>query len=263
MGILNLSPESPVSHSVVEPKSVLERAEQMLEQGADIIEVGGNSSSSKAGEITVEEEISRVVPYVKILSDSGFKVSVDTWRTKIAEAAIEAGAWMINDINWGRDEGMLETVSQENVRYCAMYLRGTPKGHYMVDQTFTNPIEEIKFHLYKTASRLHDMGKPIEHIFIDPGFGFGKTPETNMELLRKLHELDRYPLLISASRKKFLTYFFKTSQHDQSNPDLYEATIVFNTLAMLASPAIVRVHDVRAISIARDIMIHYMESEDN
>ncbi len=264
MGILNLSPESPVSKSIVKPENVLERAEQMVEQGAEIIEIGGNSSSSKARWISVEEELSRVIPFVKILTDSGFRVSVDTWRSNIAKAAIENGAWMINDINWGRDPGMLDIVAKKDIRYCMMYLRGEPKRHYLVDQSFTdNPIAEIKHYLYQTAARLQRLGKPADHIFIDPGFGFGKTPQTNMEILRNLHRLKKYPLLISASRKKFLTYYFKTDHHDQSNPLLYEATIVFNTLALLTQPAIVRVHDIKAISIAKDIVTHYLESEDN
>ncbi len=263
MGILNLSPDSPVKHSVVKPEAILERAEKMIDEGAEIIEIGGNSSSSRARSISAEEELHLVIPYVKILADMGFKISVDTWRSNVAEAAIDAGAWMINDINWGREKGMLEAVSQSNVRYCMMYLRGEPKKHYLVDQSFTNPIEEIKQHLYKVADRLHALGKPNDRIFIDPGFGFGKSPQTNMEILQKLHQLNRYPLLISASRKKFLSYYFKTDYHDQSNPELYEATIVFNTLAMLKNPAILRVHDVRAISIARDIMFHYLETEDN
>lgn len=258
MGIINLSPESPVKHSIINEQEIIQKAEEMLQDGAEIVEIGGNSSSSKAQDISEKEEEKRVIPVLRLLVETGFKVSVDTWRARIARLAIKHGAWMINDINWGRDEEMLKTVAKSDVKYCIMHMRGKPKKHYQVDQSFKNPIDEIKSDLEKVATRLHKLGKNKSDIYLDPGFGFGKSAKTNMQILKGLTHFKEHPIMISASRKAFLTYLFKTEDHSQDNPDLYEATIAFNTLAMLAEPDIIRVHDVRAIAIAKDIVSNFL-----
>lgn len=264
MGILNLSPESPVKGSVVSADQAHSRAEQLLDDGADIIDVGGNSSSSRAREILVDEEITRVIPIVRRLSSAGMRVSVDTWNWKVADAAIDAGAWMINDIDGGRDPRLVSTVVEGEVRYCIMHMRGRPKGHYEVNQTYTDVVSEVVGKLKIRAEGLERQGLKPDMIYLDPGFGFGRDGQTNLELLKGLERLKgKYRLLVSASRKAFLTDLYKASRHDQYDDNLYEATIVFNTLLMLNQPDIVRVHDVRAISVTRDIVSSFLEASES
>ena len=243
MGILNVTPDSFFDGGKhTNDADLLRHAESMLSQGATFIDVGAYSSKPSAAQVSESEELSRIVPVVDLLMKNFPEalLSVDTFRSRVAQDCIEHGAAIINDISAGYlDDQMLEVVAMFQVPYIMMHMRGTPQTM----QTFTNYddiIREMMFYFSERVQQARALG--INDIIADPGFGFAKTLEQNYQVLQKLElfaHLD-VPLLVGFSRKSMIYKLLKSSPEKALN-----GTSVLNTIALQKGANILRVHDVR------------------
>jgi len=244
MGILNLTPDSFYGKSRISSiDAALERVETCLEEGAMFVDLGAYSSRPGADEVSMEEELNRIVPVITAISKRfpEARLSVDTFRAKVARESIEAGAHMINDISGGTlDEQMLETVAGLNVPYILMHMKGDPQT-MQKDPVYQNIALEVVDYFAKKVNILKEMG--VKDIILDPGFGFAKTIEHNYELLNHLEDLDLFglPVLVGFSRKSMIYKFLGTTTENALN-----GTTVLNTLALQKGASILRVHDVKA-----------------
>lgn len=241
MGILNVTPDSFYDGGrYVGEKSALARAALMLEQGASIIDVGGESTRPGAEPVTEKEEAARVLPVIRgIMKDHPRAVlSVDTTRAAVAARAIDAGAAIVNDVSAGCfDPDMLKTVSSGGAAFVAMHMRGTPRTMQR-DTDYHDLTGEIYEYFIERLDAARKAEIPREMIALDPGIGFGKSREANYELISRLGEFLplRCPLLVGPSRKSFLG--------GGSGTDRLEGTLAALTVAVLAGASILRVHDI-------------------
>ncbi|MFB9861637.1 dihydropteroate synthase [Rufibacter immobilis] len=244
MGILNITPDSFYAHSRLQGiDAVLQQAEKMLTEGATFLDIGGYSTRPGAPEVTEQEELDRVVPTIKALAREFPEalLSVDTFRAKVAQAAVQQGAHLINDVSGGTlDERMFDTVAQLGVPYILMHMRGTPQNMATLTTYENGLLEEIISFLAQRVAQLRTAG--VKDIIIDPGFGFAKNIDQNFELLRRLRELEllELPLLIGLSRKSMTYKALRVGPEEALT-----GTIVANTLALLHGADILRVHDVK------------------
>ena len=245
MAILNLSPDSPVAGSVVDPSKALARARALVAEGAAIIDVGAHSTSSRAAPITPQEEIERVCPVIEALVADGIPVTVDSWTAEVARAAAAAGVDGLNDVTGFVDPEMAEVAAEYGATPIVMHMRGSPQRHYDADQRYDDIVAEVRDFLLDRASALEAAGAPRP--WLDPGFEFGKSLEDNLRLFGGLPDLvaTGYPILISASRKGFLAEALGYEKR-QDAPGQFEATLAFNVLAASHGVHVVRVHDVAA-----------------
>jgi len=243
MGILNLTPDSfyeASRHSNID--SAIAQAHLFIQEGASIIDIGAQSTRPGAHMEGAEIEIQRLIPYIEAIHQAYPKqlISVDTFYASVAEAALKAGAHIINDISCGGfDENILKVVAKNNAGYIGMYLTGGMDSMHKVE-----PREDIIATLisYFEAKKKLLSKYGIEHWVIDPGFGFGKTVEENFTIVKKMNELKKggLPILLGASRKSSL---YKTLGIESK--DALNATTIVNTVGLLKGAAIVRVHDVK------------------
>ena len=243
MGILNVTPDSFYDGGKYKDElEILNQVETMLNDGATIIDVGGYSSRPGAKEIKINEEIGRVVPVVELILNKFPEtlISIDTFRSKVAQKSIVAGASIVNDISAGYlDSDMLSTVGKLGVPYIMMHMRGNPKT--MQNQTqYEDLVKEINSYFAERISKAHE--HKIIDIIIDPGFGFAKTLEQNFELLNKfeLLQIVGKPILAGVSRKSMI---YKTL--DTSSEKALNGTTALNMLALQKGAKILRVHDVK------------------
>ncbi|WP_199688415.1 dihydropteroate synthase [Pontibacter oryzae] len=243
MGILNLTPDSFYPGSrLSSAEEAVAKAGKMLSDGADILDIGGYSSRPGAADISAQEEQERILPAIQAILQKYPEaiLSVDTFRADVAEAAVNAGAAIINDISGGLlDEAMFETLARLQVPYILMHMRGTPQtmsGLAKYEDVTVEVLDELRVQVAK----LQQLG--VKDIILDPGFGFAKTVEHNFELLRHLDDLRilDLPLLVGLSRKSMV---YKTLGIEQA--DALTGTIVVNTLALTKGADILRVHDVK------------------
>jgi dihydropteroate synthase len=242
MGILNTTPDSFYTGSrVPDELALLRKAEKMVQEGAWMLDVGGYSSRPGATDISEQEELSRILPAISALRRNFPEVfiSIDTYRSEIARAAIEHGADVVNDISGGLlDKNMVKVVAKIKVPYIAMHMRGTPQT--MTSQTtYQHVTKDVCLELAQISYKLRDAG--IHDYAIDPGFGFAKTTEQNFKLLNDLpyFQLFGKPILAGLSRKSMI---WKTLQLSAANA--LGGTIALNTLAVVKKASILRVHDV-------------------
>ena len=245
MAILNVSCDSPIAASVVDPSAALSRARELRDEGAAIIDVGAHSTSAAAAEIDAREEIDRVTPVIEALSSEGVPVSVDTWTPAVARAAAAAGVHLLNDVTGFRDPEMVAVAAEFGLPGVVMHMRGRPHGHYNVDQSYEDIGVEVREFLRERAQALEAAGAPRP--WLDPGFEFAKSLDDNLRMLADLPNLaaEGYPVLISASRKGFLAEALGYEKR-QDVAGLLEATLAFHTLAAALGAHVVRVHDVEA-----------------
>ena len=243
MGILNLTPDSFFEGSRVQPEAekLIARAEEMISQGAAILDLGAASSRPGAAEVSVQEEMDRLLPAVEVLAKAlpGIPLSIDTYRAKVAEAALDLGAALINDIGAGLlDEDMLALAGKRRVPYIGMHMQGKPAT--MQD----NPsYEELTEEVYSFFSdliarcRVHR----IDDLILDPGFGFGKSLEHNFELLARLGDFAwlRRPILIGLSRKRMICQTLGVTPAEALN-----GSTALHMAALERGAHILRVHDV-------------------
>ena len=247
MGILNVSYDSPVTHSVFDPHDSVARAVELHRAGAEIVDVGAHSTRTGARDLEPQEEIERVCPVIEAVAREGIPVSVDTWTPAVARAAAAAGAHLLNDITGFTDPEMVTVAVEYRLPVVAMHMRGAPKHHREADQRYHDIVSEVNGFLLERAKALRTAGVP--QVWLDPGFGFGKSVEDNLRLLNGLPRLleSGYPVLISASRKGFLGEVLGLGDR-QDVAGLLEATVAFNTLAANLGVHVVRVHDVAEVA---------------
>jgi len=243
MGIMNITPDSFYSGSrVAATDEIVEKAGQMLSEGAGMIDVGGYSTRPGAREVSAEEEGDRIESAVEPLAKffPNLIISVDTFRAEVAERGIRKGAHIINDVAGGTlDDTMFETVARLRVPYILMHMRGTPQTMNSLTD-YERLIPDILGDLRQKAALLQSKG--VADLIIDPGFGFAKTIAQNFELMRELKQfrLLGYPVLVGISRK---TTIYKTLHI--SPEEAINGTTVLNTLALERGASILRVHDVK------------------
>lgn len=243
MGILNLTPDSFYDGGRNnELNTALKKTEQMLTDGADIIDIGAYSSRPGAEHITEETELERMIPVIRAIMKEfpGTVLSVDTFRSGVAKASVNEGAGIINDISAGSlDKNMFKTIAEIKVPYILMHMRGTPQT--MAQHTdYENITAEVCRYFAEKAAQLKALG--VHDLIIDPGFGFAKTLEQNYELLSKLNALRicGYPVLAAISRKSMIYKLLNTDAEKALN-----GTTVLNTVALMQGANILRVHDVK------------------
>ncbi|MEQ9186180.1 MAG: dihydropteroate synthase [Cryomorphaceae bacterium] len=243
MGILNVTPDSFFDGGRYnEASQLIERAALHLEQGASILDIGAVSTRPKAADVSEAEELERLIPAVQLLRSSfpSAILSVDSYRSSVARAAIKAGADMINDISGGQlDEHMFTTIAELQVPYVLMHMQGTPQN--MQDApAYDDVTEEVLSFFIERVDALHRLG--VHDVIVDPGFGFGKNVEHNYQLLR---DLERFrilgvPILAGFSRKSMINKVLGTSPEQALN-----GSTVLHTMALERGADLLRVHDVK------------------
>lgn len=255
MGILNVTPDSfSDGGSHTERGRAVRFALQMVEEGADIIDVGGESTRPKAARVEPQEQIRRVAGVIKALRRTlpeTVLISIDTTLSAVAEAAIDAGASILNDVRAGRDDdNMFKLAAQHDLPLILMHMQGTPET--MQDNpTYHDVVEEIDGFLIARCQAAEKAGVHKSKIIIDPGIGFGKTQEHNMILMANLHRFvaSGYPVLLGTSRKRFMGSICRGAEAHE----LIGATCATTSLGVIAGVQIFRVHDVKPNRQAADV----------
>lgn len=243
MGILNITPDSFFDGGKYKSDAdFLNQTEKMLSEGATFIDVGAYSSRPNAVFVSEEEEIKRLAPIVALLEKKfpGIILSIDTFRAKVAKAAIDSGAAIINDISAGLlDDKMLRVIADEKVPYIMMHMRGTPQTMTTLTD-YEDIVKEMIFYFSERISAARSMG--INDIIIDPGFGFSKTIGQNYEVMQKLElfQMLELPLLSAISRKSMIYKVLENNPQEALN-----GTTFLNTVSLMKGAKILRVHDVK------------------
>ena len=245
MGIVNASPESfsdGTSIGGLDRQSALAR--RLVEEGADIIDVGGESGVTDVAPISAAEEIRRVVPLIERLAGDGMTVSVDTWKAEVARAAIEAGAVMVNDVSGLRDERIAELCAESGAALVLMHTKAPPKTK--VFPAYGDVVSEVRGYLIERMRRVEALGVEREQVVIDPGPDFAKTPAETVEVLGRLSELQELarPILLAASRKDFIGAITGRPPRER-----HAGTLAAIGAGLDGGASIIRVHEVAA---ARD-----------
>jgi dihydropteroate synthase len=258
MGILNITPDSFYGGSrVQEEDSILEKAANMVAQGADLLDIGGQSTRPTSTWLSAQEEADRVLPAIEIVAKH-FKdttISVDTFYSTVAQQAVKAGANLVNDVSGGSlDEAMIKTVGELGVPYVCMHMRGTPQT--MQQQTQYDNIWQ-SLHDFFTEKITACTTAGINDVILDVGFGFAKTHDQNLSLLKKLPSFAIYnkPLLVGLSRKSTIYNLLHTSPEEALN-----GTSVLNTIALINGAQILRVHDVKEAKECVTLVQHYKDA---
>ena len=259
MGILNITPDSFFDGGKFSSDAnILKHTEKMLSEGATFIDVGGYSSRPNAQHISEDEELKRVIPVVELLIKKFPEVliSIDTFRSNVATKCVNIGACMINDISAGNmDVKMFTTVAKLQVPYIIMHMQGTPQT-MQKSPKHVDIVHEVIYYFSKKINELHALN--VNDIIIDVGFGFGKTPEQNYELLKNLSLLKNLevPILTGISRKSMLYKLL-----DITTAMALNATTVANTIALMNGTNILRVHDVKE-AVEAIIIVNTIESKE-
>ncbi len=242
MGIINVTPDSFYEDSRVKIDELLERVNQMIKEGAEIIDVGGESTRPGSDPVPLEEELNRVIPAIKLIKENfNIKVSVDTYKAKVAQKALEAGADIVNDISAMMfDPDMVKVVADNKVPVILMHIKGTPKDMQQ-NPTYEDVVKEIKEYFIERINFAKAQG--IEQVILDPGIGFGKKLEHNLEILRRIKEFKElgYPILIGASRKSMIGMILNGLPPSER----LEGTLAITAYCALNGVDYIRVHDVK------------------
>jgi dihydropteroate synthase len=242
MGIINLTPDSFYVNSRTESiKAIIEKAQQMLEEGATFLDIGAFSTRPGAQEVSTAEELARLLPAIKEITNHfpEAHISVDTFRAEVAAKAIEAGASLINDISAGSDPDMFNLIKETQVPYIIMHMRG-PVTRMMENTKYDNLLQEIQQYFQEKLIRLGELN--ITEVIIDPGLGFSKTLDQNYEILKNLAYFEALgaPLMVGVSRKSMIYNLLDTTPDEA-----LIGTSVANFVALEKGARILRVHDVK------------------
>ena len=245
MGILNVTPDSfSDGGQFLKVENAFTHSVKMIEEGADIIDIGGESTKPFAESVSTDEELSRVIPVIeKIRSEYDILISIDTTKSKVAEEAITAGANIINDVSAMEiDENMLQIAKNYNSPIIMMHMKGIPKN-MQNNPTYDHLITEIKDYLSSRVKCAINAGIDKKNIIIDPGIGFGKSVEHNFEIINNLDSFVDlgFPVLLGASRKSFIGLTLDVEEKDR-----LEGSIAANVIGLQKGAKIFRVHDVLA-----------------
>ncbi len=242
MGILNVTPDSFSDGGQFNSlEKALQQAERMIKAGVSIIDIGGESTRPGAPEVTLEDELSRVIPAIKaIRANFDVWISIDTSKAEVMRQAVEAGADLINDVRALQEPGALEAAAQAQVPVCLMHMKGQPRT-MQANPSYDDVFTDVEDFLKERVEACESVGIPKEQLILDPGFGFGKTIEHNYHLLahlEKFHTLG-LPILAGISRKSMI---FKLL--DKSPADCMVGSVTCATIAAMKGAQIIRVHDV-------------------
>jgi dihydropteroate synthase len=245
MGIVNVTPDSfSDGGEWFEREAAIAHGRRLAEEGASILDVGGESTRPYSDPVPLDEERARVVPVIEALGGTGAQLSVDTMKLEVARDAIAAGATFVNDVTAFRhDPALAALVAEQGCECCLMHMLGDPRT-MQVDPRYDDVVSEVKAFLEERAAFAVSEGVAPERIALDPGIGFGKTVEHNLELLRRLDEIVAlgFPVLVGTSRKGFLGRLAgREDPHDR-----VAATVATNVLALERGATLFRVHDVAA-----------------
>ncbi len=251
MGIVNVTPDSfSDGGQFADVHAATEHALRLIDQGADIIDVGGESTRPGAIPLPLGEEKRRVLPVIEGIRrrNSSITISVDTYKAAVAEEALDAGANIINDVGAGRlDSAMFDLVRTRNVPYILMHMQGQPQT-MQSNPAYTNVVTDIKDFFQERLAALGTVQSPV---YIDPGIGFGKSTEHNLDILQNIRTFSSVaPIVIGLSRKRFLADVAGVS--DTMERDL--ATMIVHTLATTGAVQIIRVHNVKYANVMRRIV---------
>ncbi len=246
MGVLNVTPDSfSDGGSYLSHRNAIDRGLEMVEQGADIIDVGGESTRPCSVYVDGRTEMARILPVIEALAAStDVPISVDTRKPMVAEKAIDKGALMINDVSGLREEGMMELVASTGVATVIMHMRGTPQG-MQEDLRYDDVVHEVMRYLHYQKEAFMDMGGKAGQVIIDPGIGFGKSAQHNLDIIRRLGEMRALgsPILVGASRKSFIGRLMASEPHERLEGSLAAASV-----ATANGADIIRAHDVSETS---------------
>ncbi len=244
MGVLNITPDSfSDGGDFFDPQRALDHALQMQEEGADVIDIGGESTRPGAAPVLASEELQRVIPVIDALqAQLAVPISIDTRKPEVMQAAVAAGAGLINDVNALRASGALEVAAFSAVPVCLMHMRGDPRT-MQADPHYADVVEEVKVFLLQRVAACEAAGIGRERLLLDPGFGFGKTVEHNLQLLARLEELAApgLPVVVGLSRKSMIGKLL-----DLDIAERLPASIALAVLAVERGARLVRAHDVAA-----------------
>ena len=248
MGVVNVTPDS-FSDGGKHPTegTAFAHATSLWREGADILDVGGESTRPGAAPVAAEEEARRVLPVVRRLVAAGARVSVDTSKASVAAQALAEGAHAINDVTGGRDPDMFATVARAGAGIALMHMQGEPQTMQAAPR-YDDVVKEVSSFLVERARAAEAAGIARAAIALDPGIGFGKAAEHNLALLRGLGEIKRlgYPVLVGASRKQFIGVITRENDAIPSPVDRLEGTLGAHVVARENGADIIRCHDVRA-----------------
>ena len=246
MGILNVTPDSFSDGGKHNGKAqAIAHAQQMIADGATVIDVGGESTRPGASVVEVEEEIRRVVPVVKALAELDVVISIDTSQAEVIQAAVAAGAHIWNDVRALTRPNALETAAELNIPVIIMHMRGEPTTMNGLDQ-YDNVTLDVMTELSQRVADALKAGVKAENIMIDPGFGFAKNAKQNLKLLKEFHQLNQlgYPILSALSRKRFIGEALGGADAGQRAV----GSVVGHLLSIQQGACMVRAHDVKAMS---------------
>ena len=257
VGVVNVTPDSFFDGGLYfEPARAIERALALAAEGADIIDIGGESSRPGSSPVPAKDEKKRILPVIEVLKQKkDVLISVDTSKAEVAETALAAGADIINDISAGRfDPGMLPLIGRSGAGLILMHMKGTPRTMQLAPH-YDDVVGEVKKFLGDRLEAAISFGVPPENIILDPGIGFGKTLEHNLTLLNSLGSLAELgrPLIIGVSRKSFIGQLLEVETQDR-----LEGTIAASIVGLLRGASLLRVHDIqamkRAVTVAEAIL---------
>ncbi len=243
MGVLNVTPDSfSDGGKYFKLEDAVARAKQIESEGADFIDVGGQSTRPGSEEISLDEEMNRVIPVIEAISKAiNIPISVDTYRSSVADEACKKGATIVNDISgFNMDENMTKIIAFHKATAIAMHMKGSPKT-MQENPSYENVVDEVKSFFENAAWKSQVQG--IEQLILDPGIGFGKTFEHNLALIKNLQSLKKLdcPVMIGVSRKSLINKIYEADVNDR-----LEGTIALNSISIMNGANIIRVHDVKA-----------------
>ena len=259
MGIINVTPDSFFDggrHATTD--AAVAHALQLAEEGADLLDIGGESTRPGATPVSLSVELERVIPVLSRLRDCGVPLSVDTRRPEVMQAAIDSGAAMINDVNALQAQGALQICSRGGVGVCLMHMQGDPQS-MQINPQYRDVVSEVKAFLTERMVAAEQAGIGRDQIVLDPGFGFGKTLQHNLTLLRNLEclKMSGVPILAGLSRKSVLGAIV-----GKGDDDRMVASAVAALLAVQHGASVVRVHDVKATRNALAVLKAVEENHD-
>ncbi len=242
MGILNVTPDSFSDGGVhFKAQLAIDAGLRMSDEGADLLDVGGESTRPGAEQVPLEEELRRVLPVIERLARAGIRISVDTMKAEVARQGLLAGASMINDVTALGSPEMPQVVSEARCDICLMHMQGDPRS-MQKNPTYDDVLCDVRDHLLARADFAQECGIDRDKIWLDPGIGFGKTVEHNLRLLRDLDKLTccEYPLMVGISRKSFIGKVLGGLPVE----DRLDGTLAAQVVAQLKGARVIRAHDV-------------------